>query len=295
MKNFLKLVKGNLAYYAMKLVSCLTTLLKSYKEELLSTIFLVLGFYYLNAWLLSKYPGGTYFEFSSMMETIFYRLVSVVICFVFSWAALRITFPQVYTYLREEFYHNFKELDAEIKRKYAVHIFLVFVLCVALVSRSVGGNTSEIRSQLIKRLDTQLNIRETSPNRGPEVDVFLKSVGTKPPAPWCGAYVGYNLSYFKVPNPNSAWSPAYADPKNIIWQPKRLKKISPLPGDVFTLYYSSLKRVGHVGFFIGLDQSGYFIIQAGNTNSGGSREGQGVGRKKIEPGKIHAISRYIKP
>ena len=265
---------------------------KTFKEELFFIPLIFLAFFALN-WLLSfLFPNSAFFDFFSQLETIAFRIVSFVVALSIAWFGLRIAFPQMFRYLKDEFYHKFDTFDDDTKRKYAVRFFLVFVICVALVSRSVGGER-ETRSDLVKALDSQLNIRETSPNRGPMVDVFLRSVGVTPPAPWCGGYVGYNLSYFHIPNPNSAWSPDYANPKDIIWKPKK-GGIKPLPGDVFTLYYSSLRRVGHVGFYIGLDKSGYFIIQAGNTNAGGSREGEGVGRKKIEPGKIYAISRYIR-
>jgi len=95
-----------------------------------------------------------------------------------------------------------------------------------------------------------------------------------------------------VKNPNSAWSPNYDNPKDVIWTPKKANK-KLLLGDVFTEYYSSLGRVGHVGFYLFPDQEGFFIIQAGNTSGNGSRNGDRVGRKKINPIKIHAITRYI--
>ncbi|MCL6103090.1 MAG: CHAP domain-containing protein [Bacteroidetes bacterium] len=267
--------------------------LKTYKEELVAIPVLVLGFFLLNWILSSLFPNSAFFDFSSQMETIYYRLLSVVVCFAFAWLALRISFPQVYNYLREEFYHNFEDLDPATKRKYAIRIFLVFVICVALVSRSVGGETSEIRGKLIHSLESQLNVRETSPNRGYMVDKYLHSVGVNVPAPWCAAFVSYNLQQYKIPNPCSAWSPNYALSKDVIYKAKK-KIADPLPGDVVTYYYPRLKRVGHVGFYCQKDQSGYIITIEGNTNGGGSREGDGVYKKKRELSKIYAISRYIK-
>lgn len=268
--------------------------LKTYKEELIAVPLLVFGFFILNRILSSLFPNSAFFDFSSQMETIYFRLVSVVLCFVFAWVTLRITFPQVYNYLRDEFYHNFEGLTPEVKRKYAIRIFLVFVICVALVSRSVGSETSEIRGKLINSLETQLNVRETAPNRGYMVDKYLHSVGVDQPAPWCAAFVSYNLQQFRIANPGTAWSPDYARQKDVIYQPKRGGK-NPLPGDVVTYYYPNLKRVGHVGFYTRKDPSGYIITIEGNTNGAGSREGDGVYKKKRELSKIWAITRYIKP
>lgn len=267
--------------------------LKTYKEELLVIPMLMFGFYLLN-WLLSSlYPNSAFFDFSSQMETIYFRLISVVVNFAFAWVALRITFPQVYSYLREEFYHNFEDLPGGTKRKYAVVILLVFILCAALSARSVGAENSNIRGKLIKTLELQLNVRETAPNQGYMVDKYLHSVGVDTPAPWCAAFVSYNLQQYNIPNPKSAWSPHYALEKDVIYKAKR-KNIPFLPGDVVTYYYPKLGRVGHVGFYCQKDPSGYLITIEGNTNSGGSREGDGVYKKKRELSKVYAISRYIK-
>lgn len=268
--------------------------LKTFKEELIAIPAILIGFFLLNWFLSSMFPNSAFFDFSSQMETIYFRLVSVVVCFTFAWVALRITFPQIYSYLREEFYHNFEDLPEATKRKYAIRVLLVILICVALVSRSVGGETNEIRGKLVHSLESQLNVRETSPNRGVMVDKYLHSVNVFTPAPWCAAFVSYNLQQYKIPNPCSAWSPNYALSKDVIYKAKKMTAI-PLPGDVVTYYYPQLKRVGHVGFYCLKDQSGYIITIEGNTNGGGSREGDGVYKKKREMSKVYAITRYIKP
>ena len=200
---------------------------------------------------------------------------------------------QMFRYLKNEFYQKFDSFDDETKRKYAVRFFLVFVISCALVSRSVGEEKQDVRSRLINALNSQLNVRETLPNQGVMVDKYLHSVGVTIPAPWCAAFVSFNLQQLGIPNPDSAWSPDYANTKDIIWTNKK-KEGKLLPGDVVTYYYPHLKRVGHVGFYTGTDKTGYFITIEGNTNGGGSRDGDGVYKKKREPGKVYAISRYIK-
>lgn len=151
-----------------------------------------------------------------------------------------------------------------------------------------------IRDSLLIKLESQLNVRETQPNRGIMIDAYNRNVGAALGSFWCGSFVGYNLSYFNIPNPNSAWSPNYAKTKDIIWRPKLKTSILPLTGDVITIYYNNLGRVGHTGFFIETNKDGYFITIEGNTNGTGSREGDGVYKKKRDPNKIYAITRYIK-
>ena len=50
-------------------------------------------------------------------------------------------------------------------------------------------------------------------------------------------------------------------------------------GDLFTLYYRRLGRVGHVGIVGGMIGKNTIMTYEGNTNEGGSREGDGVFRK----------------
>jgi hypothetical protein len=266
---------------------------KTFKEELISIPLLLIGFWGLNYALSKLFPDSAFFDFASQMETIAFRVLSFVICLSVAWFGLRIAFPQLFIYLKDQFYHNFDNLPEDLKRKYAIRFFLVFVICVALVSRSVGMSKPDIRNRLMTSVEMQLNVRETAPNQGPMVDKYLQSVGVTVPAPWCAAFVSYNLQQYEVKNPMSAWSPDYARMKDMIWQNKK-QKFTPLPGDVVTYYYPNLRRVGHVGFYLKMDKSGYVITIEGNTNGAGSREGDGVYKKKREMGKIYAITRYIK-
>jgi len=105
--------------------------------------------------------------------------------------------------------------------------------------------------------------------------------------------VSFYLTKHGIPNPNTAWSPAFANPKDIIWTPKD-QRVKPLPGDIPTYYNYKLKRVGHVGFYEKTDPDGWFITIEGNTNGSGSFEGECVAKKKRDPAKIHAIARFIK-
>lgn len=174
--------------------------------------------------------------------------------------------------------------------KYKIIFIFIFMFSFGIL----GSENMEVRIKLIESINTQLNVRETSANRGPMIDKYLKEVNSGLGNPWCGAFVGSNLTWQNITNPHSAWSPNYAKQIDIIWKSKRNNNIKLLPGDVVTFYYANLGRVGHVGFFEKIDKDGYFITVEGNTNGGGSREGDGVYKKKRDPIKIYAVSRYIK-
>lgn len=79
--------------------------------------------------------------------------------------------------------------------------------------------------------------------------------------------------------------------KNMVFQKsKHLKEAK--PGDVFTLYYAKLGRIGHTGFYDRPVNSSVFETVEGNTNMAGSREGDGVYRKKRSYHSTYSISRW---
>jgi hypothetical protein len=266
---------------------------QTFKEEMI-TIPLALGFFFVLNYELSRaFPDSAFFDFASQVETLAFRLVSFTTTLVIAWIGLRVAFPPVFKYLTEEFYQHFDQIPESQKRRYAAAFFLVFILSVALVSRAGATEPgTEKRTKLIQTITSQLNVRETGPNTGPEVSAYLRAVGVYTPAPWCAAFVSYSLTKCGIPNPRSAWSPDYAKQKDVIWTNKNKRK-KPLPGDVLTYYYQRLGRVGHVGFLTASDPDGFFITIEGNTNGAGSREGDGVYKKKRDPAQVHAIARYI--
>lgn len=154
-----------------------------------------------------------------------------------------------------------------------------------------------IKQQLLLKLDSQLYIREIKPNRSPEIDMFNKNVGVPVGSKWCAAFVSYNLTYFNIPNPNSAWSPSFSKPEDVIWKPKMKNAIEPDSGDVVSYYNPKLKRVYHVGLFGYFDKNGIPIVYEGNTSGGFGgvdNDGDGVYKKKRDMEKFHAVSRFIK-
>lgn len=178
-----------------------------------------------------------------------------------------------------------------MKTKFLIIWFLLF----SQFAISQTENT-DVRKELVASLEAQLGVRETpkNSNRGQAIDLYLRTVGSTPPNPWCVAFVGSNLYWCGIPNPKTAWSPDYAKPQDIIWTYTNSHSKKPLAGDVATFYYDNIGRVGHGGFYIKTDSDGYFITIEGNTNGAGSREGDGIYKKKRSQYQVHAITRYIK-
>jgi hypothetical protein len=141
-----------------------------------------------------------------------------------------------------------------------------------------------------------VGVRElTGSNDGVEVEKFLSSTGLGKGYAWCAAFVNYvyvtnGLETVK----SAAWSPSWFT-KNVIYQPSaHVLDAMPLPGDVFGIYFRSKSRVAHVGFVDRWPPGKFFETVEGNTNKAGSREGDGVYRKRRLKRQAYAVSRYIK-
>lgn len=132
---------------------------------------------------------------------------------------------------------------------------------------------------------TQKGVTEkTNHNDGVDVGKYLKSVGLPEGYSWCMAFVYWCVQQaavqLKVANPLKCTGGVLAQ-----WNARPLLRVKdPLPGDIMILDYG--KGLGHTGLVIAVD--GLFVDTIeGNTNSGGSRDGDGVytRRRKIKSAK----------
>ena len=261
-------------------------------------------------WLLQvEFPESAQFDIASETETVVFSVLRLVTYTSLTWVILRVVFPAIYLYIRDEFYQKFHTIEPAEKRKISLFIFFAFFFALILLSscntaygsmpKQYYSNEKELRKDFVEHLKTQLNVREaTGNNDGKEVEAYLKLVSLKKGNPWCAAFTSANLYYYNVPNPMSGYSPYFAKSKDIVWSQKLEKAnkviMQPQPGDCFTLYFANLGRVGHVGFVVG--KSGiYFITIEGNTNGGGSRDGDGVYCRKRDSRKVFAVTNYITP
>ena len=67
---------------------------------------------------------------------------------------------------------------------------------------------------------------------------------------------------------------------------------APLTGDIFGLFFPEKGRIAHVGFIDQWDGT-WMISVEGNTNVAGSREGDGVYRKRRLVRSVYKVARYI--
>jgi hypothetical protein len=150
---------------------------------------------------------------------------------------------------------------------------------------------SPLTEEVLRFAATQVRVMEDplGSNRGPEVDIYLRSVGLDPASesfPWCVAFT--HFCYLKaaerrgVPNPHiktagvlDHWRKAGAKP-----DVRRVNKAEAVadprlvtPGSLFVIDAGGGK--GHSGIVVSV-ANGRLVTIEGNTNPGGSRNGIGV-------------------
>lgn len=112
-------------------------------------------------------------------------------------------------------------------------------------------------------------------NAGQAVEAMLKLCGLGKGHPWCAAFVAHagHAVYGKDwPLPLTAGCAALGEAAKA----KGILVNTPLPGDVFLVWFPKLGRFGHTGFVTALGEGGSHRCIEGNTNDGGSRDGWGV-------------------
>lgn len=140
---------------------------------------------------------------------------------------------------------------------------------------------------------SQVGVRElTGKNDGKQVEKYLRSVGLGKGYAWCAAFVKWCFDSAGVKTTITAWSPSAENKNNYVYRQSSIKK--PIQqADVFTIYFSNLKRIGHTGFVTKRFGTNSIQTVEGNTNSAGSREGDGV-YVKIRPlSSIYTITRWL--
>jgi len=208
------------------------------------------------------------------------------------WVLMRVVFPSVYKHLIF-LYEDFERVDSHEysnRTQFSLLIFISFLIGFIMLFNGSKGQVyndaeTKLRYRICDTLSKQLYVREaTNRNDGTEVKRYLKYVGLPEGNSWCAAYVSYNLGTYKIPSPISARAKDFHKP---IYKPNVAK-----PGDVFTLYYSNLGRIGHVGFIVE-NTHGYYRTNEGNTGGSGVREGDGVHSYLRNKQAIYSVNNYI--
>ena len=172
------------------------------------------------------------------------------------------------------------------------HILISILFTFVLFSCSYGCTLKQ--NEVRKTYTAEIGVRETGFNKGQRVEEYLKAANLAPGNAWCAAFITWTFKQCNIKAVISGYSPNWFQ-SNIVY--KRDDNVNrnyvATVGDVFGLYFANKGRIAHVGF-IDSRQGDYYITVEGNTNEAGSREGDGVYRKRRHVKTIYAISRWIK-
>jgi hypothetical protein len=116
-----------------------------------------------------------------------------------------------------------------------------------------------------------LGVQETSRNRGPLIDEWVRFVGLEPDGehPWCAAFASWVCWKGNRPVVKGA------SVRKLLMRNGDIEVSEPMPGDL--CIHLGAEGKGHVGFFIRrLFDAGRIETIDGNTNEKGSREGNAV-------------------
>lgn len=196
-------------------------------------------------------------------------------------------------------------------------IFISALIMFALAGTAPGGQPQQFTAnrqlsatrQKVKAIClSQIGIREQGHNSGKEIEKYLSYVKLRKGDPWCAAFVCWVLGEAGLENPRSGWSPDLFPAGRIIWRRQQTTAADlkagalsygngpgnrkPESGDVFGLFFPEKGRIAHAGFVDEWDES-WLITVEGNTNASGSREGDGVYRKRRLQNSIYRVSGYI--
>lgn len=171
---------------------------------------------------------------------------------------------------------------------------IVFRALVVCGDPDPSSSLVPIQDQVAATYEGEVGIREVGKNNhGPGPKKYLASVQLGEGYAWCAAFVKWVFLQHDIDTGKAnAWSPSWFPNDRVIYRRGQNPKAIPDKGDVFGLYYTNLKRVGHVGFVHDWSED-WVITVEGNTNGDGSRDGDGVHRKRRLKKQIYVVSRYI--
>lgn len=142
-----------------------------------------------------------------------------------------------------------------------------------------------VQERALQFASAQVGQREVGKNAGPFVTKLLAAVGLGPGFPWCAAFVSWCLR-----NAGSTAGPSSGRAAVRNWARWASKtgrsSATPTRGSLF--YWLNDNGTGHIGFVTKVEGAQFHSIE-GNTDDGGSREGDGTYRRVRTIGKCKFI------
>jgi hypothetical protein len=153
--------------------------------------------------------------------------------------------------------------------------------------------SNNLRECVQQTYTNEIGVRElTGNNDGVDVEKYLHSVKLSKGNAWCAAFVNWTLVQCNANHKQSGWASAWFDSDKVIFKRGLKTKKIPEHGDVFGIWFNNLSRIAHVGF-VDVWGDDFVITVEGNTNGQGSRDGNGVYRKRRITQQIYIVADWI--
>jgi len=170
----------------------------------------------------------------------------------------------------------------------------------------IPASEGKIRDHVQRIYFAEIGVRErTGHNDGSRVEEYLRYVNLKKGDPWCAAFVCWVFGKAGIENPRTGWSPGLFTKSRVCWRRTGMGSVKyavkkskpayiPKQGDVFGIWFPDKQRIAHVGFVDRWEDTWVTTVE-GNTNEAGSREGDGVYRKRRLTRSVWKVARWITP
>jgi len=178
-------------------------------------------------------------------------------------------------------------------------IYILFVCSLAFPTISGGqsyhpANTLDALNDLRELLLEEVGNTEAGWNTGPEIDKYFEVTELNPGVAWCSIFIMWGYEQIDVSYCGTPWSPSWFISGTTIYKKGEFTYYIPRFGDAFGIYFRSKGRVAHVGFILAwLPEQGLVMTLEGNTNAGGSREGDGVFIRHRPIDQIYQVARFV--
>lgn len=150
----------------------------------------------------------------------------------------------------------------------------------------IENDKNKHRKELVGIAKAEVGVKEfTGNNDGERVEEYLTVVKLKKGQPWCAAFVSWVFARAGYVQPRTGWSPSLFN--------KQVNTQEILPGNVFGIWFPQFKRVAHVGL-VEKKEGSWILSIEGNTNVSGSRDGDGVYRKRRHVKAVYAYADWLR-
>lgn len=179
-------------------------------------------------------------------------------------------------------------------------IFYICIVCCLSFTTVLSGqgyhpsHAVEQLQELRKVIEAEVGNTETGWNTGPEIDKYFEVSEFSPGVAYCSIFIMWGYEQIGVVYCGTPWSPSWFIEATTIYQRGSYTFYTPRFGDAFGIYFRSKGRVAHVGFILAwMPETGMCLTLEGNTNSGGSREGDGIFIRSRKISEIYQVARFI--